>query len=138
MTLVVDANVACKWLVEEDDGGGAASALLESGERLIAPDLAVAETCNVLWKKLRLGAVTPEQAAAAAVDLLELYDELTPCADLAERAIQIAISLDHPAYDCFYLALAEREKAHFVTADGRLLERVARTPWRRRMMRLGA
>jgi predicted nucleic acid-binding protein len=33
----------------------------------------------------------------------------------------LAIRLKHPIYDCFYLALAERERCALVTADARLI-----------------
>jgi predicted nucleic acid-binding protein len=35
----------------------------------------------------------------------------------------------HPVYECFYLALSETLDAPLVTADGRLLTRVADTPF---------
>jgi predicted nucleic acid-binding protein len=37
--------------------------------------------------------------------------------------MDLARRLSHPVYDCVYLALAERERARFVTADQRLLRR---------------
>jgi predicted nucleic acid-binding protein len=46
-------------------------------------------------------------------------------------ALGIARVLDHPAYDCFYLALAEREHALLVTADDVLVRRLTGTPWAR-------
>lgn len=60
-----------------------------------------------------------------------LVDVLSPMAELAPRALEIARALDHPAYDCFYLTLAEREHTYLVTADEVLVRRVARTPWAR-------
>jgi len=37
------------------------------------------------------------------------------------RASELTRLLDHPIYDCLYLALAERERLAIVTADGRML-----------------
>jgi len=37
----------------------------------------------------------------------------------------LALELDHPVYDCFYLALAELERNSMVTADQRLLARLS-------------
>jgi predicted nucleic acid-binding protein len=48
---------------------------------------------------------------------------------LASRAFEIAAELRHPVYDCFYLALAEREEASLVTADRRLIGRLAGSRW---------
>ena len=36
---------------------------------------------------------------------------------LLETATRIAIEVDHPAYDCVYLALAVGNDCEFVTAD---------------------
>jgi predicted nucleic acid-binding protein len=44
---------------------------------------------------------------------------------LARRAVDLAILLDHSTYDCMYLALAEAAKRPFVTADARLLRKLA-------------
>jgi predicted nucleic acid-binding protein len=48
---------------------------------------------------------------------------------LKDRALAIAIELRHPAYDCFYLALAERSASQLVTAHDRLIRRCANTPF---------
>lgn len=45
MTIVVDASVTLKWYWSEPDSE-AALVLLDSDERLIAPDLITAELCN--------------------------------------------------------------------------------------------
>jgi predicted nucleic acid-binding protein len=37
------------------------------------------------------------------------------------------MELDHPVYDCFYLALAERERAPLISADKRLLAAAQRS-----------
>jgi predicted nucleic acid-binding protein len=49
---------------------------------------------------------------------------LRPTASLAPRALELALNLDHPVYDCFYLALAEAETAQMVTADRHLERRL--------------
>jgi hypothetical protein len=35
------------------------------------------------------------------------------------------LALDHPAYDCVYIAIAEAEELQFVTADTGVLRRVS-------------
>ena len=47
-------------------------------------------------------------------------DALIPIEDLRLRALELSLELDHPIYDCFYLALAERERVPLVCADGAL------------------
>jgi predicted nucleic acid-binding protein len=43
-----------------------------------------------------------------------------------ESATRLAIQLDHPAYDCLYLALAVENGCRFVTADERLVHKIRR------------
>jgi len=50
-TLVIDASVAVKWVVEEN--GTPEVLALRQRARLIAPELLVAECANILWKKVR-------------------------------------------------------------------------------------
>jgi predicted nucleic acid-binding protein len=97
----------------------------------MAPDVIVAEVCNVAWKRLRAGEITEEHAMRAMTQIERLVDVLSPLAALAPRALEIARVLDHSAYDCFYLALAEREHALLVTADDVLVRRLTGTPWAR-------
>jgi predicted nucleic acid-binding protein len=125
---VVDALVALKWFIEED-GSAQATGLLRSGDALIAPDLIVPEVCNAAWKALRVGLIHPSQQSAIAARLPSILDELAPTAPLAPRASALAQTLDHPAYGCFYLALAEQQAATLVTADRRLLGRLKGTIW---------
>jgi len=126
MRLVVDASVAVKWLVAEDDSE-AARELAASGEDLHAPRLMACEVANALWRKARLGEIERGDAGAmlAAVQDMPVRwgaDEAV-CAD----AVRIALALDRPVHDCVYLALAHRIGAAVVTADLRFANVLAPT-----------
>ena len=135
-TLVIDASVALKWFVEED-GSAPARALLLGSDMLIAPDLIVAEVCNAAWKAVRNGTMLPAQQDHAARRLGAVLDEFVPLAGLAARAAILSRTLDHPAYDCFYVALAEARDTQMITADRRLLGRVRETQWDSCVLELG-
>lgn len=113
-TFVIDASVAIKWVVEEP---GTQQALALLPHRLLAPDLLVAECANILWKKVRRGEISAAEAALAARLLARADVDLMPMRPLLEQATRFAIALDHPAYDCVYLALADVSDCTFVTAD---------------------
>lgn len=117
--LVIDASVAVKWVVTEE--GTAEAVSLLSFSPLVAPDLLIAECANILWKKVARFELTPEEALLAARLLQRSDIELYPMRSLLEPAAQLAIDLDHPAYDCLYLALAIANGWRFVTADMRLV-----------------
>lgn len=71
----------------------------------------------------------PRQAPLTAASLPRFFVRLIALAPLAARAVEIAAELRHPVYDCFYLALTESEDATLVTADRRLIGRLAGSPW---------
>ena len=133
MTIVVDASVALKWVLDEP-GKDAADALLD--EELIAPTLWLLEAANALWRRTLRGEITAEEAKSrldelhnAPVTATAIADDLSAAADLANR-------LRHPVYDCLYLALALRENTHVVTADARFYAVVEEYPPLKRAVRL--
>ncbi len=126
MRFVVDASVAVKLLVDEPDSDSARE-LAASGEELHAPRLMVSEVANALWRKARVGEMERADAGAALAWMTDMplrwNDDETVSAD----AVRLALSLDHPVYDCMYLALAHRIGATVVTADRRFVAAVAPT-----------
>jgi predicted nucleic acid-binding protein len=135
MTRVVDASVALKWFVAEPDST-IARGLVASGEPLIAPDLVVAEACNAAWRLARRGEILVAQMDIIATDLPRAFVELVPLAGLAASATTIARELDHPVYDCFYLALAVARDTAVVTADDRLIGRARGSIYTARITKL--
>jgi predicted nucleic acid-binding protein len=105
---VVDASVAFKWFVQED-GTDRALALLERGEPIIAPDLIVAEVCNAAWKSLRRGELAPAQMIRSSTTSAQSFVRLVPLDLLIRSAAALTRLLDHPIYDCGYLALADSD-----------------------------
>lgn len=120
MNLVVDASVAAKWVLPED-GADRAAALRNISDDLLAPSLVVAEIGNAVWKRALWNELSTADAVRALEIAAEMFTRLIPIAELAARATEIAIELRHPIYDCFYLALAERERCALVSADAKLL-----------------
>ena len=96
-------------------------ALSQGPDELIAPALIVAEIGSAVWKRARREELSVAEAARAIEIASGLITRLIPIEELARRAIEIAISLNHPIHDCFYLALAERERCAIITADAKLL-----------------
>ncbi len=132
MTLVPDASVVAKWALDED-GSDRANALRDE-DRLIAPSLLAAELGSALWKAVRRRSVSRTDALAALPATLLAFDTLVPMDELHERALEMAMELDHPIYDCFYLALAERDAAQLVTADERMFSAAKKAKVKARML----
>ena len=125
MSRVVDTCVVIAWYAREEGSDAAAPFL---GTALIAPTLLRIELANVLWKKVRAAEIAPVQAAAI---LAEAQSSVTLVAveRLAARALEIAIELCHPAYDCLFVALAEEQETRLVTADRKLAKACRGTPY---------
>ena len=96
--------------------------------QLIAPDLVLVELLNAGWKAQRQGAISEAQFLAIGELAPTLLSELVPAAALLARAQRWCQVLDHPAYDCLYLALAELRSAMLLTQDQRLLRKVQEVP----------
>ena len=133
MSLVVDASVAVKWVLPEPDSHRATGVKAAPGS-LVAPTLALAEIGSAIWKRARRGEVSSADAVAAIRVAKTLLTQLVPIEELGEQAIELAIHLDHPIYDCFYLALAAREAIPLITADATQFEMARRARIEARML----
>ena len=122
--LVVDASVAVKWFVSQD-ASDQAERILASAHVLHAPDLMRIEAANGFWKHVTAGHIQLDQARQAIGELSRVINVWHGSADLLGPAFTISHELGHPIYDCIYLALASALDAPMVTADARLLARVA-------------
>ncbi len=115
MTLIVDASVVLKWVLTED-GADRALALI-TADALAAPHLLWIECANVLWVKARRGQITAEDAQAACAAIAATPIRALDAETLVRDALEIALALDHAAYDCLYMAAALAERCVLVTAD---------------------
>jgi predicted nucleic acid-binding protein len=122
--MLVDASVAAKLFITEPDSDLAIAAIAD--QSLVAPDLIFAELANILWKCQRRGLIAGLDLTR--YDFTALFARTVPNAELYEPALALAIALGHPAYDCFYLALAIAEDDVLITADRRFHAAVAASP----------
>lgn len=124
MKLTVDASIVVKWFVAEPMSDEA-RLVLGRRVRLHAPEIVLAEFANTIWKKARRKEVPDPGPYLAELATLPDVLELCPARHLAERAAQFAFELDHPIYDCLYLACAEITDSDLITADKRFAGKAA-------------
>lgn len=132
MTLVIDASVACKWFFQEDLSREARE-LAQSDATFDAPDLILAECASAAWRRVRSETIPRAQARAFLNALPRWFETLVPSARLHEAAFEMACVLNHPVYDCLYLALADEQETRLITADRAFVERVAGSRWTARI-----
>lgn len=114
---MVDASLVVAALVDSGPTGGWAVELLRS-DILAAPHHMPGEVANVLRRVELAGAVSPDIAAMAHRDLVDLPVDLYPYEPFAGRVWELRGSLT--AYDAWYVALAEAIGGPLATLDLRL------------------
>lgn len=126
--MIVDASVAFKWIFVEQ-GSEAAQALLDRDD-LRSPNLLLVEIGNALWKKGMRGELGDQTAYAAQLSIVSSFLSIVSEAEYVPRAMEMALALQHPIYDCIYLALAERLADTLVTADEKFWNKVSTSDYK--------
>ena len=133
MTLVVDASVALKLVLPEDQ--------IEEAKRLlqtqaaIAPQFLMLECANVLAQTVRRQLLTSEEAAFGFKLLTDWGLRLVPDILHVSAAHRLAVELRQSAYACLYLAVAIEENATLVTEDARFFAAASAHPRYRTVVR---
>lgn len=123
---VVDASVAIKWFVPENYSEYA-DHLLNNNYNLLAPALLIAEVCNILWKKIRLGQISLAEGQQALAEFQATNLQIFELEPLLQNAFNLANQTGRTAYDCFYLALAIQQQCQMVTADEKFFNALQNT-----------
>ncbi|MDJ0654889.1 MAG: type II toxin-antitoxin system VapC family toxin [Xanthomonadales bacterium] len=117
MTAVVDASVLTAALVDSGPEGRWAEAVVAAGS-LIAPELVLVETANVLRRLEAAKDISALEATSAHRDLLRLDLQLFPYAPFADRVWELRINLT--SYDAWYVAVSEAFAYPLATLDRKL------------------
>ena len=122
--LVVDCSVVVKWKIPTEDHAAAAEALFGDWEHhvvdVLVPNHFPSEVISAFLRASRRDRLTTDEAREAIRDLLALPFVLCDVTALADRAFTIAHQHQQRAYDCLYVALAERDGVELWTGDERL------------------
>lgn len=109
--VVVDASLAAMWVMAEPYTSQALALAADwawNHVQAIAPHLMMSEVASALYKCMRRGELTLQQAVEALHVVYGFGVRLEGETGLHERALFLAQSLDRSApYDALYLALAE-------------------------------
>ena len=125
---VIDASVAVKWFIPDaavETGVDRALQLLASAQReearFLQPPHWVSEVAAVL---VRLAPKT----AGSSVEALMALAFVKTANDVGhyQRAISLALKLDHHLFDTLYHAIALEEKATLITADRKYYDKARR------------
>lgn len=124
MTIVIDASTCIAALVDSGrEGQWAENVLLETP--VVAPQLILVESTNVLRRLMNSGKLSNLDASIAHRDLMTLALDLYPYEPFSNRVWALRFNLS--SYDAWYVALAEELDAPLATLDKRLMNAAGST-----------
>ena len=133
MTVVVNASVAVKWYVKEVHDEEA-ELLLNGAFDLHAPELAIPEFGNIIWKKCRNGQISNGDARKITEAFLNQNFTFHSHRKLLKSAFFGALATRQTVYDWSYLALAVSLSCKCVTADARFYKALEKTEMKRHLL----
>lgn len=119
LACVLDASAAVR-LILADPAAADLAERVGGAALVLAPELMLTELANTLWKLQRADRLNDLDTQELLAEARELVDRLEPDRHLQAEALALACHLNHPVYDCLYLALARREAASLISSDRRL------------------
>ena len=126
MKVVLDANCAIEIALNKQQGDRL-KALLSESEQVLAPDLLIPEFVNALWKYHQFNQLSLSVCDQAMELLPVLVETFVPSQEIYREAFALTrTQQSRAAYDMFYLALARRENAVFLTLDATLKKEAKR------------
>ncbi len=135
-TVVVDASVAIKWVVQEEFSEQADALLAAAASAAIAgPPAIITEVANALYQRTRrrdpTTRLTTEEAEKALARFLAIGVQLVFSDDLYQEAFAFARDRGlKNLYDGMYVVVAQRLNAPLWTDDRELLDAAWRiAPW---------
>jgi predicted nucleic acid-binding protein len=128
LSWVIDASAGVKFYVPEDLTEVAKRLFqsLDEGEvSLFVPDLFYRECGNIFWKYIRRHGLSIDYARRSLRNLISLPFHLVSGTDLLPNALDLAIDYDITVYDASYVVLAQDLRFPLITADRKLLRKLA-------------
>ncbi|MCL5090125.1 MAG: type II toxin-antitoxin system VapC family toxin [Candidatus Marsarchaeota archaeon] len=120
--IVLDASAIVKLIIEESDSDFARETIeleAKKGEPIYAPDIALAEIINVIWKYSNLRGRKNVDPNKTLSDLMFIWNKITVVNTeaLASTAMKIALENNITIYDALYAALSKLNRAPLLTFD---------------------
>jgi predicted nucleic acid-binding protein len=130
ITLILDSSVIAKWFFPEKDSEKA----LLIKEKFVNNDISIAiplllyyEVNNILRTAVKTYRIDVKDAIDVYNAFLKLDFIVYSSRLLMTNTLETALKFDISSYDASYIALSEYLKAHFLTADQKLLQKVPNT-----------
>jgi len=119
MRLVLDTSAAANIVLNTAQGVQLAE-VVERADWVIAPSLFHSEMGNTLWKTVRFGSLSQEEAVGLYDDAVALVDDFVADQPLVIQATAAGLQHGHPVYDMMFVVLAQRYGCKLLTVDQKL------------------
>lgn len=117
--MIIDTNVAFRLVVNPTPG----VEKFFRDEFIIAPHFLLIEMHNVLRKLHHFKGIPLEQILEFRDKSLQIIDAFYPDEKLLSKAFNLSLEINHPIYDCLFLALADLLNQPLVSQDQKLLKK---------------
>ena len=131
--LIVDASIAAKWFIEEEDSEAALS-VLDKTNRLHAPDFLLVEMDSIICKWIRRGIVSLLEGNNLRYALRQYPIQHHQLISFLDSTFAIANRTGQSIYDCLYVALAVLIDGRMVTADRKLYDALKNSPFKKHVV----
>ena len=121
MKIILDVNAAFNFVINRGFQKQIDKTLSEA-HSVLAPDIYIAEATNTAWQYFYIQNRTLEDCQELLVQSVSLVESFIPTLKFHEQALALSCKFQHPAYDCFYLALAQEYVGTLLTFDKKLIK----------------
>jgi predicted nucleic acid-binding protein len=127
--ITLDASAAIKLIIHEENSDVAARLFYEAtetGEPIVAPDILLPETMNVLWKHLvLLRDISSAQFDIAVDNFRAVWDNLVVIStnSVLKESIKVSKEQKISFYDAVYAAISISEDAPLFTFDKNITDK---------------
>ncbi|MBM3929237.1 MAG: type II toxin-antitoxin system VapC family toxin [Sphingomonadales bacterium] len=126
--IVVDASLAAKWILWEDQSDAALRFLSLHCADLCAPDLIVIEVAGAIARVARMAGIDDADSGYLLDRWLGDFGSASVDARKADRSLlrtaaRLSLDLSHPIQDCLYLAMAIDLGVDLATCDAKFARR---------------
>lgn len=117
--IIIDTNIVLSWVIQQD----VPEIDFIEHSQCIAPQFLKIETINILRKYYVMKKIPLHIIEQYYEDILIVIDIFVPDETILDRAKSISFAINHPIYDCLFIALAQQFESPLLSFDKRLLEK---------------
>lgn len=126
---VIDACVAIKWFIPEEDYEKV-SGIIQNYPEFLAPELFLIEMDAIITKKVRKREIELSEAYILHTEVRKLPFKLIRYDQTAKLSFELSATLPITTYDATYLSVALQFDEEVYTADNRFYRGISTTPFR--------